>query len=593
MILPRLRQELAFRSLQWWIPVALGMGLYLWWMGMRPEAATEGLRELYLATVFVWGPFTIYFLNAGYASRSSSAFDLALPVSTRRLWLVHVSTIVICGWAILGVLTGVVAMGNLSLDRRPLVGADLLDIVVHLGAGLVLALALTQSPRPTLQQLPSRASYHWFAALVVGGYLGLTLLLLSASRLAALVPLTIGIALGLRTYLALPPALRVASLEPEPASPLVPRASGEVGALQPTRPRQNPRFDWLLHSTIWRASPGNIAWSFPVALAYHGFVLGYGKAHELKIPYLFFTLVLLGCWLMISLRRLHRLDPLAVSRRRIFAVLSIPVLLAVVLGYGTASVAEAFLGSSVSDVDYRESACCYQIRVPGSYWGITWDGEAAEIGSPWGESLQPVGQTLVRGWSINVYDPYGVGVDSSPGFVALQLSRSIEAVYGTRIPFDELRDRYLEVGPDTHTRLKAAGFALLDDYPELRARGAGRRFPIVMLAVALPWFLFSALAYRAHRGGVFGRYANVLIVGLFALGVLVGVGLVALQSAGLIDLESISRFSDILIRQAVERLPGGTLTLWGMVALALVASYRLAESQFSRVEAPVGRQARC
>jgi hypothetical protein len=85
----------------------------------------------------------------------------------------------------------------------------------------------------------------------------------------------------------------------------------------------------------------------------------------------------------------------------------------------------------------------------------------------------------------------------------------------------------------------------------------------------------------------------VLIVGLFALGVLVGVGLVALQSAGLIDLESISRFSDILIRQAVERLPGGTLTLWGMVALALVASYRLAESQFSRVEAPVGRQARC
>lgn len=572
MILPRLRQEFAFRSLQWWIPVALGMGLYLWWMGLRPEAATEGLRELYLATIFVWSPFTIYFLNAGYATRSSSAFDLALPVSTRRLWLVHVSTIVICGWAILGILTGVVALGNLSLDRRPLVGADLLDIVVHLGAGLVLALALTQSPRPTLQQLPSRSSYRWFAALVVGGYLGLTFLLLFASRLAALVPLGIGIALGLRTYLALPPAFKVAPLEPEPASPLVPRATGEVGSLQPARARQNPRFDWLLHSTIWRASPGNVAWFFPVALAYHGFVLGYGKAHNLQIPYLFFTLVLLGCWLMISLRRLHRLDPLAVSRRRIFAVFSIPVLLAVALGYGTASVAEAFQRASVPDVDYRESACCFQIRVPDSYWEISWDGEATKIDSPWGESLEPAGQTLVRSGSIRVYEPYGVGVDSSPGFVALQLSRAIEAVYGTRIPFEELRDRYLEVGPDARTRLKAAGFTLLDDYPELRPRGAGGLFPIVMLAVALPWFLFAALAYRAHRGGAMGRYANALIVGLFGLGVLVGVGLVALQSAEVIDLESMSCFSDILMRRAVEGLPGGTLMVWGMTALALVAS---------------------
>jgi hypothetical protein len=56
-----------------------------------------------------------------------------------------------------------------------------------------------------------------------------------------------------------------------------------------------------------------------------------------------------------------------------------------------------------------------------------------------------------------------------------------------------------------------------------------------------------------------------------------------------VNLEIVSRLVGILVRQTVEILPGGVVTLW-IVALALIAgSYLLAQAQFQRFEAAVQR----
>ncbi len=598
-----LRRDPAVHAMFGYGPLALLLGSLVWGMLSRTplelgpipyEGRVEGVYQM---LIVVWSlPFGSLIVGR-FFSRCTSRLDLTLPLAPRRLWLTRVSALVATNLTLLSLLAATIAAGNLLHGSRPLLQPGLVSLGVHLGVGLIFTVAVLQSPRPSLWTLPATTGYVALCIVGAAGYLALTVILSALPRAWALAPLGVALILGLRIYLRLPASFSVALLEDgrgqaQDAACTVPgrramsdRAVAWSSGARATRVR---RF-WLVHSTVFRSNLGNLTWLYLPLFALHGIVLS-DCGHSTHFAFFFLGMVLLAAWTMVSLDGLYRLDPLPIPRGCVFAVIVLSSLFALATGYGLGTAGQAVFGPRDSQVGYRPSACCYRVEVPAEWWEISWDGMIAPITAPWGETMTPQGHRLLRGSTVKVFMPYCTSPASSPGFVALQLSRAIHAIYGTAIPPERIRERYLETGADGQVRLKAAGFTLLSDYPGLTPRGGGRTFPVVILIVSLPWLLFTAAVYRVHTQGMKENVGRVIITGMFALLIVLGMGSIAASPVGLVDLWALSRWAGILVRQLGQRLPGGAVTVWCLSAVLLGGGYLLARQQLPRVEAPIKRK---
>jgi hypothetical protein len=596
MILPQLWREFAVRSLLWWIPISAIMGVWMSAMGARDRITLSAIPTAdwpcdWYAAIFLWMVLSIYLLNAGFSSRCSSRIDTVLPLPARRLWLVHMSAIVLPGVAIPALITGAFAMATRLQGLRPLVEPGVVSLALHVTVGMILALAILQSPRPSLHDLPFRRGYLALMILTVVGFLGLVLLLGALPRVYALAPLGLALILGLRVYLLLPKAFALVPLAPEPAArPKVP------GAVREGRPRPVGGLGsrWLLFSTIWRSPFGSWTWLYFPLFALYGVMLSLFVSmkswHEQAFTLILFTSVILCCWHLVSMSKLHVLDPLPISRRWMFAVLVAPALLTVMLGYGGGLVGADLLAARRPQVDFTTVNGHECVVVPGEFWEVAWDGELPEVRAPWGESARPCcGLPLFRGSRTLIYKSYHTPLDRSREFVALQIGRAIEAVYGEQIPSEEIRDRYLETDQDGNVRLGDRGFALLEDYPGLRTRHTKSAHAVVTLLVGLPWLVFVAITYRAGRRGTARPVVSFTLAALFVLAMAAGIGALMADAAGLLNLTVLSRLLGILVRKASEAVPAGPLTIWGISALLLLGGYLAAQAQFQRLEISVRR----
>lgn len=596
MILSQLRREFAVRSLLWWIPISVTMGLWMSAMGDREQEPLSAVPTAdwpcdWYAAVFLWIAVSIYLLNAGFSSRCSGRIDTVLPLPSRRLWLVHMSAIILPGVAVPALITGAFAWGNWLQGLRPLVEPGVVSLAIHATVGMVLALAVLQSPRPSLYDLPLRRGYLALMILTVFGSLGFVFLLGALPRIYAIAPLGLALLLGLRVYLRLPETFAVVPRAPEPASR--PRVPGIVRE-ERSRPAAGPGFRWLLSSTIWRSPFGGWTWLYFPLFAFYGLMLSLfvsTKAwHEQAFTLILFTSVILCCWHLVSMSKLHVLDPLPISRRWIFAVLVVPALSAVILGYGGGLIGADLLAARRPQVDFRAVDGHDCVVVPAEFWEVAWNGELPEVRAPWGESARPCcGLPLFRGSRTMVYKPYHTPPGRSREFVALEIGRAIEAVYGERIPTEEIRNRYLVTDQEGVVRLGDRGFTLLGDYPGLSRRHTGSTHAVVTLLVGLPWLAFVAVTYRTGRSGTARPVVSFTLAALFVLAICVGIGALMADAAGWMDLTALSRLLGILVRKASEAVPAGSLSIWGISALLLLGAYLVAQAQFQRLEISVRR----
>jgi hypothetical protein len=339
-----------------------------------------------------------------------------------------------------------------------------------------------------------------------------------------------------------------------------------------------------LHHTIFRSLVGRWVWFYPAILAFQGIVLAASATDNVRISYLFLSLTMLMSWVMVVLSKLYVIDPLPLSRRRVFAVLFLPMLLALALGYGVGERGNALFAKGGA-VRYEKNECCHGVHVPREHWEIAWDGKLPEIGSPWGETWTPEGRPVLAGSRAVLYNPFGTGDDSSAEFVALQLSRAVAAVYTERIPHSEIGERYLVTDGHGGARLKEGGFTLLDDYPGLRPPTGGRAFLTFFSCVAISFLLVAAVIFRIRRVGLSETATAYLFATLFSLILICGVGLMVTDALSLSDHGALARMVGISVRHLEERLPGGILALWGLTVLLLGGSYLLAQAEFRRVDA--------
>jgi hypothetical protein len=325
---------------------------------------------------------------------------------------------------------------------------------------------------------------------------------------------------------------------------------------------------------------------------------------DLELPqltWLFLTAYLLLSFLPAQMVPLQFVSLLPISFRRIFAYLMLPGILAFALGYGIGSVGKAGVQSSRLMVRFQKERTSLlptyasrfpQVRVPAQYFEIAWDGRAPDNASPWGESHPAHLDPLYAGSRIAVYAPFSTPKDCTPPFAALQISRAIKAVYGRSLSYQQVLDRYLEVTDNVAVALKDGGAPLLLDYPRLAPVAEIPLFPVIMLIVGGTWLLMAALYFRACRATVTDAGRRAVYFGVLAVVLLINVAPVATTITGFVRLEVGETFLRVLIRYAVNALPGGAPTLWLICALPLLGTYWLARSQFQRIELVPSRPCR-
>jgi len=331
-----------------------------------------------------------------------------------------------------------------------------------------------------------------------------------------------------------------------------------------------------------------IAWGILLS----GFFIGQ------KVGVLFLTLsaYLLFAFVPALLAQVHILDPLPVSRRHLFASAVFPGLLLLSLGYGLGIAAQE-LRPPAPAVEYQAARSRLYpeietdqpaLRVPMVACRITWMGNVPILTSPWGEAHPAWSQPILKGGRLKFYSPYWTSETASPRFVALQISRAIEGVYGVAIPPGDIRRRYLDPDTPESGSLESGRNSLHADFPQLGAPVQAPQAPVFLTITGLLLLAMIALYSRALRATVSNRGRKVAMFSLLgALFVLQAIEL-ALGVMGLLDIDLAAGAAQIGAISLAAVVPGGAFSLWVGGGMLFWGAYLLAERYFQRVEAPVG-----
>jgi hypothetical protein len=320
-----------------------------------------------------------------------------------------------------------------------------------------------------------------------------------------------------------------------------------------------------------------------------------------------FTNLTLGGYIMMAFLAtpmgfLHHLDGLPISRKSLFACLILTPLMVLLIGYGSGRLGMTYLQQPVPLVEYQEEESLlfpsYKaddklLRVPVDFCEIAWDGPAQLTLSPWGESHPPWEAPIFRGSRVVLYSPFSAPVGSSAEFVALQISRAIEVVYGMSIPHREILDRYLEADDDGVVAFKSSGFTLLEDFPELRAKPGAPLFPLIALSVGLQWLLLAFIYMGAFRATWSDRARKIVFFGLLAAAMGFHIGLFSLVIFDVTKIWLVMGLCSIIFKQLSSSLPGGPVLIWLSSGLVLYAAYRLVQARFERIEVPASNTNKC
>jgi len=534
----------------------------------------------------LWAGVAIY-LAFGCVRARCRPMQLALPLSARRLWIIHALAVTLAGSVMAATAVAMMVFQARLLGGAVPPGLGYATMLPHLVAGVALAVVLLQAPSPRLARIPATLGYALWVLVVLGGIFGLLLLVTPLGPAGALVPLLLAVAVGLGVLRSLPAGFTLVPLEAQPGRERAPAASAQVGPAGEGAPSR-----WIVPASVWRGvSAGGLDWTgFPLVLLFAGVLGGvlslFGEdLVELRYVYIPLMSFMLFTAMGPRLGRLHHLDPLPISRRVLFAALVAPYFLTFSVGYGLGALGADLAARRAELVAYRETGDSYSVFVPIAVRRVAWDGRAPAAVSPAGESHTPVTWPLWRGSRAALYSPFSAPRGSSRDFVAWQLGRAVEAVYGVRIPASEIAGRYLVTREDGVVAARAGGLTLRRDFPGLGPRHQGPMLPVIVALACLPWLLATGLLLRAYRGGA----AEWLRQGL----VWIGVGSVVIAFFTLAGITMAGVLRPWLFRAAVEipvqrlgTLPLGTFAAWGVAAAVLAAAYVLTQSQFVRMEVP-------
>jgi len=589
MILSRIASDRALRSVSLWIVAAsvntsVMAGLILW-----RSVRHGGAIPISWMVGAAWLGVAVY-LAFGQVRTRCSGLDLSLPIPTRTIWTAHLVAVLIAGGVIIAV-----SFAALMLNWILLAGLDSVEpgpwlFGALLVAGFVLATLLTQLPRRSLAKIPITPGYTaWLAGVLIG--VPILIVLASSAGLFGLLALTLlAAAVGVWMYRTVPPAFTIVPLQPGRADP----------AIESDEALPAARRGWLTYARTLAGSVSSGSQEFMVVplLVIFGMVLGGGlnavsldSLREMQFLYLPMIVYMLFVVIAPRLGRLHHIDALPVPRRTLCLTLLVPYFFLLCAGYGLGTIASAGVTAQIEFVDFQQTDprcetppdCDYGVAVPLRVYSVALDGKPQATQTSWGESHLPEPLEPLGWGRTTIYSSFETPPGSSREFIAEQLHRAVKEVYGVAIPAEELAERYLV---ERRGRIvgKAEKLTLRADYPQLQPR-RGPLFPAMIGLSVVPWLLMVAVLLRAYRAGVgewvrqtifWGSIPSLLVfwIGLSVASMLDYVASWAVR--GVVEIPVFLLGNSFL----------GTVSVWLVSALAIVAAYGVAQWQFGRMEIP-------
>jgi hypothetical protein len=576
-----------------WFPIWIGMllvnaGLFLSLM-LGAAASRQSTVPGSLVVLIGWSSIAV-FLGFGPVRGRCRILDLALPVSARRLWIIHLSSIVLAAGGFAAAYSVCVGLFSRIGAGRTRLGADASAVAILLGSGVLLAVFLLESFRPSLARVPVARGYVAWSAVVLAGVGAMLSVVAERSLAWAWLPVLAAATLAARLYGKIPGAYELVPAEPTEA-----RFAAGSAAAAAWRDEHGARHRVLARTLLRLSSLGPkdlLGYAFIVAIAVtlggcFAAVTGDPDLEALRLWHAPLGIYLLLSFLALRLGSLHMVDPLPVNRRLLFALIVLPSFVVFCSGYlaGTAIASRARTRRPMVEL-IESRGGNYQVVVPFSAWRLAPDGNPPAVESPWGETLTPVARFPAVLWTrAALYNPFSVGPQSSRRFVAFQLSRAIDALYGTSISPGAVEERYLDTDSGGRVVPKAPVGNLLRDHPEFVARSAAPAAVILVPLVVVPWLLLATILLRAYRPLVPKWRLPAIYFGAMGAMLVFMLGLSAAMIAGSLR-PPVAAF---LLEVAARWLADSRASLaasWIVCVAVLAAVYRLAESAFLRMEIP-------
>ena len=566
--------------------------------------AEKSMVDVALTMLAIWLPTAVY-LGVATGARRCSRFDMGLPVSPSDLWIAHGLAMACSGLAVLVVTASATwALGCVAghwVHEIPVAFASgVASLALRVAAVALLSVAISQSVSPSLERIPRGRRLVWSIIGLMGVLYGLILVLAVLPLVVSVIPVAVAGVLGRRTLRGLGGAMVIAKLEPTTPRGVGRSVAAQVGEQAPdwgaVRRRGRAGRAWSLVMTIYRSTTKKLlapVIAVPI-LAIAGYTMSgaFGGAirsdDTIRFSLLFITSYAMLAFGGLPPRRLYLFDPIPVSRRFIFAIIYLHLVLLLGLGYGAGRIVADRAESGRELINYVERDDHYYVSVPLRNGGIALDGNPPLATSAWGESHEVWSREIWSGRSGVVYSKFSTPPGSSREFVALQISRAAKVIYGEEISPEEVSARYLAV--DAAGRVVPAGseLALKGDHPEWSVPPYGPVFPVMMLVVCGMWLL----ALSAYLGTLRPGFTEKRRKGTFWWGMVILMGFHFLQFVLLftetLDHWILSGFWMIAIGELTDRTPGGAVSVWFLCGLILFLLYRMAERRFVRVESVPG-----
>jgi diacylglycerol kinase len=596
--LSQIGRDRALRTAPLWIVVtALNTSVLMGVIALRnarDESAVFPTREL---TLILGLALAVYLLAGGVRNRCRR-IDMTLPLSTQSLWTVHSVASLLAGFLIIGASAGVLVihLSNLSRVAAFSAGTDVLvGLCAQLAAIWFLAVMVMQSYRTDLKKPTGRRAFLISLTAVV--WILASAVFVGEHPLAfSTIATAVGMILGYRTLHSLPRAFSLCPLEvsSQTTSGAKKVSTQRSESLQPAagvRSRLTSRTvvaRSLFHTPPWGAATGWVALLFIAGL---GFLLSgvlrawYPEANVRLWVAAMAVYMLLAFFAPVTFR-LPGLDPLPVSRRLLFALIVLPAVVSLALGYAGGWLVQRHLGNTTRTVQYRVEMPHYWVSVPYANLEVAWDGDVPELTSPWGEHHPASSSPLFRGSKAALYSPFNTPEAGSAAFEALLTSRAIDSVHGIWIPPEEVQERYFEVDGDRLVGLTRGGLTLREDYPNLREAAGQHQFLAWMTLVLVPWFLLLGVFLRTFRANLGDRIRQVTFGCLLGLPMLLMLGQIGMAATGFARPDVLRGTLEVLLRQATDSAPAALILAIVCTAL-VIASYLLAQRQLVKAEIPM------
>lgn len=581
-----IRRDATFRSLGTWLPLSIISTLVLFGVLaalVETKGEFDSIRTATIAVALILWTGTVFYFFLGNLERRCHDMDLALPLSARRLWLAHNLTVILgglialglsaaAGFSVLALLTQAGEIQGIAVDR--------LSLLLYLPGAFVLMVAIVQGQRPAQRDAPAGRRGILTTLLAIVGMGAFMALLMSLPPIFAVIPFMMAAIVMRRTWSLLPSTFMLVGHE---LSPGPGNSTSAIHTWDASRLTSATRgIHWMLLRSyalipkIWFLLA--ITMIYAVALADGGQLIFDNEVRFLFLP---LTVYMLLAVTPVVLNQLFFVDNLPVGRKVLFRYLVGPPLTVLLLALLFVEVAHQGEVQGRVVYEYSKRGEFYMTTVPDRFWKAT-DQSTTTIVAPWGESHEAFDDKILKGMTTHLYSPFSTPRESSPRFVAWQLSRAVEEVYGRTISVAEI-EAQLTVDQAGRVVPREEGLAFLAD-SSLRARSKGPVGPLLYGVTLTMWFLLLAYFLGTYRIGIpeaQRKRAMMLIFGSLLGFLVLQVGLAILDY---FEPDMVVRYLEIRMMELAQN-PAAVGLLWLACLSAVGGSWFVARRVFERVEA--------